>query len=174
MSDIPELCKKIGSILESMYSASLTRDQHASDLATKELRKRFKKNPFLRLPPSRAMQIPPDPYEKLDFRSFVSETLCHCNGIHNHSFTCYKGTMGYSGCRLCKPSGLRKETLPVILEVDEDKEAKKYAYKKPPSETITPLRKRSRWSKIFRVKISILYSIIGSTNYCLGNEETRI
>jgi len=135
MSDIPELCKRIGSILESMFSASVDKEEHVSDLAMHQVRTRFPKNPHLRIPP-RAMQISPDPSLAPEFASHVSTTI-RCNGIHDHSFTCFKSTMGHSGCRLCKPSGLRKETLPVILEADEEKEDEKYAYKV--NKTVTPL-----------------------------------
>ena len=39
ISDIPELCKRVGSILESMYSASLDKSWHVADLTLKELRR---------------------------------------------------------------------------------------------------------------------------------------
>jgi len=36
MADIPELCKRVGSVLESMYSVTLTKEQHVADLVKKE------------------------------------------------------------------------------------------------------------------------------------------
>ena len=145
ISDIPELCKRVGSILESMYSASLTREQHVVDLAKKEADKlcsyQDDTKPTRRTMTPQAMQVSPDPLDKSRFVCHVCTTVCQRNGIHQHTFTCLKGGVGRYGCRLCKPSGLRKETLPVILEADEDNEDDKHAYKKPPSENVTPLHK---------------------------------
>lgn len=39
--------------------------------------------------------------------------------LHRHTFTCYKGTTGFNGFRLNKPSGFVDKTLPVMLKVDE-------------------------------------------------------
>ena len=144
ISDMPQLCKRVALILESMYSATLSKSQHVSNLAKNETDKLCSNEddtkPTYRTLPPRAMQISPDPLDMSRFEDHVCTTVCKF-GIHQHTYTCYKGTMGYTGCRLCKPSGLRPLTLPVILEEDEDNEDNKYAYKKPPSETITPLRK---------------------------------
>jgi len=46
--------------------------------------------------------------------------------------------MGYTGCRLCKPSGLRKETLPVILEEDEENEDNRDPYRYKVNKTVAP------------------------------------
>jgi len=120
VSDIPELCKKLGSVLESMYSASLDKNYHIADLTMKELR-RVSNDPHTKIMmPPRPLQIPPDPSEEaIAFKSYVSDTVCQ-RGIHEHTFTCYKGTTGYNGCRLNKPSGLRADTNPVNLEQVED------------------------------------------------------
>ena len=120
ISDIPELCKIVGSVLESTYSASLDRNYHVADLTMKELR-RVSNDPRTKMmTPPRPLQIPPDPLEEAsDFKDYVSDTICQ-RGIHDHSFTCYKGTTGFNGCRLNKPSGLRVETKPVNLEHVED------------------------------------------------------
>jgi len=143
ISDMPELCKRVGSILESMYSASLTKEQHVADLATKEADKlcsyQDDTKPTRRTMTPQAMQISPDPLDKSRFVCHVCTTVCQRNGIHQHTFTCLKGVLGKCSCRLCKPSGKRKGTLPVILEADEDKEDDKYAYKA--SDDITPLHK---------------------------------
>ena len=70
-----------------------------------------------RILPQRALQVPPDPLEEPSaFNSHVYATVCAKNGIHEHSYTCYKGTTGHQGCRLNKPSGLREATKPVMLE----------------------------------------------------------
>jgi len=117
MSDVPELCKRIGSILESMYSASLDRSWHVADLTMKELRRVSNDPRVKRILPQRALQVPPDPLEEPSaFNSHVYATVCAKNGIHEHSYTCYKGTTGHQGCRLNKPSGLREATKPVMLE----------------------------------------------------------
>merc|ERR1712127_677465 len=42
MSDLPELCKQVGNVLDSMYSASIPKNHHAVDLTMKDLQVRCK------------------------------------------------------------------------------------------------------------------------------------
>ena len=120
VSDIPELCKRIGSVLDSMYAATLDRPCHVADLTTKELKFISNDLRVKRIVPPRAMQVSPDPLGDDTGRSYdshYSKTVNQC-GVHVHTFTCYKGTTGFRGCRLNKPSGLVDETLPVMLKED--------------------------------------------------------
>ena len=121
ISDSTQLSRKVGSVLDSMYSATLERSCHIADLATKELKLLSNDLRVKRIMPPRALQIPPDPLEDVTGKRYVSHlssTVNQC-GVHEHTFTCYKGTTGFNGCRLNKPSGLVDETLPVMLKVDD-------------------------------------------------------
>ena len=40
---------------------------------------------------------------------------CSCHAIHEHTFTCWKGLNGHTGCRLCRPFGTCQSTHPVLL-----------------------------------------------------------
>jgi hypothetical protein len=117
VADVPELCKHVGSVLDSTYSATLPRDVHVRDLVTKDLKQNcdssqaFKKRDAA----ARAMQVPPDPVEARDeFTEFTHCTVCGRN-IHEHSHTCFKPPNGYHGCRMTRPAGDSDETGPIEL-----------------------------------------------------------
>ena len=140
ISDIPELCKRVGSILESMYSASLEKHCHVADLTMKALRGGVSNanDPRAKgIMPHRALQDSPDPLEEpRRFCAHASTTVTVKSGIHECCFTCYKGSRGHTGCRLDKPSGLREETKPVMLEPVEDPDEE---YKYHVREEVVPL-----------------------------------
>ena len=61
------------------------------------------------------MLVLPDPLNDRErFEEFTNATVCQ-TGVHTHCFTCMKGSKGALGCRMCKPSGDTKETMPVEL-----------------------------------------------------------
>ena len=121
VSDVPELCERIGDVLNSCYSAEMPRDVHVRDLVSRELKQSSKSSAAFRRmdPAARSMQIPPDPTDKDGFQGFVYCTVCGRN-IHGHSYTCHKPPNGARGCRMCKPSGLRNGTKAVELVWDRD------------------------------------------------------
>ena len=95
-----------------MYSASLPREVHVSDLVNKELPHYYNACPTFgekRNKVGRAMLIHPDPVNDNDaFEEFCDDGTCRC-GIHSHCMTCRKPPIGYIGCRLAKPSGLAEK-----------------------------------------------------------------
>ena len=101
-----------------MYSASLPRHVHVSDLVNKNLPHYYNACPTFgekRTKAGRAMLIHPDPLQDMDaFEEFYQCGICR-SGIHTHCMTCRKPPNGYTGCRLCKPSGLVEKTCPVEL-----------------------------------------------------------
>ena len=138
VSDVPELCDIVSSVLDSMYCAHLDGSYHIRDLVMKAACK--KNTTTTSLPDiseeetedfhpvgkkytnqtARAMLVPPDPLEDgQNFNSHTSMTICMC-GIHGHSFTCRKPPKGYHGCRLCKPNDLIPSTKPVWLKPNDD------------------------------------------------------
>lgn len=117
VADVPELCKHVGSVLDSTYSATLPRDVHVRDLVTKDLKQNCDSSQAFRKrdAAARAMQVPPDPVEARDeFRDFTYCTVCGRN-IHEHSHTCYKPPNGYHGCRMCRPAGDSDGTMAIEL-----------------------------------------------------------
>jgi hypothetical protein len=117
VADLPELCKHVGSVLDSIYSATLPRDVHVRDLVTKDLKQNCDSSQAFkrRDAAASAMQVPPDPVEARDeFKDFTHCTVCGRN-IHEHSHTCYKPPNGYHGCRMCRPAGDSDETRPIEL-----------------------------------------------------------
>ena len=127
ISTYPELCKEAERVLESMYSASMPREVHVSNLVNKELPHYYNACPTFgekRNKVGRAMLIHPDPVNDKDaFEEFCHTGTCRC-GIHSHCMTCRKPPNGYIGCRLAKPSGLAEKTGVVEL-VDTTKPGQK-------------------------------------------------
>ena len=101
ISSYPELCKEAERVLESMYSASLPRHVHVSDLVNKNLPHYYNACPTFgekRTKAGRAMLIHPDPLQDMDaFEEFYQCGIC-CSGIHTHCMTCHKPPNGYTGC----------------------------------------------------------------------------
>ena len=117
VADVPELCRHVGSVLDSIYSATLPREVHVRDLVTKDLKQNCDTSPTFkrRDAAASAMQVPPDPDEARDeFHDFTYCTVCGRN-IHVHSHTCYKPPSGYHGCRMCRPAGDSDGTGPIEL-----------------------------------------------------------
>ena len=144
VSDIPELSEKIASVLDSMYSAKLERSCHVADLVTKKLKLFSNDIRVKRIMPPRALQIPPDPLGDDiggSYDSHYSSTVNQC-GVHEHTFTCYKGNSGKTGCRLNKPNGLIEETKPVMLKiVDNDENELKSEVTYTPQENVDSVHK---------------------------------
>jgi hypothetical protein len=119
-SDLEDVCKIIGDVLDSHYSAELPRHCHLADLATKCMRRYANDSEtFSKLDTAkRAMQLPPCPEElPAAFSAHVEKTICTC-GIHEHCFTCKKPPNGWHGCRLCMPRGFCTCTKPVQLGIN--------------------------------------------------------
>jgi len=117
VADLPELCKHVGSVLDSTYSATLPREVHVSDLVTKDLKQNCDSSQAFRKrdAAARAMQVPPDPVEaRDDFQNFTYCTVCERN-VHEHSHTCYKPPNGYHGCRMVRPAGDSDGTMAIEL-----------------------------------------------------------
>jgi hypothetical protein len=117
VADMPELCKHVGSVLDSTYSATLPRDVHVRDLVRKDLKQNCDSSQAFkrRDAAASAMQVPPDPVEARDeFNDFTYCTVCGRN-IHEHSHTCFKPPNGFHGCRMCRPAGDSDETRPIEL-----------------------------------------------------------
>jgi hypothetical protein len=117
VADLPELCKHVGSVLDSAYSATLPREVHVSDLVTKDLKQTCDSSQAFkrRDAAASAMQVPPDPVEARDeFQAFAYCTVCGRN-IHEHSHTCYKPPNGYHGCRMFRPAGDSDGTMAIEL-----------------------------------------------------------
>ena len=133
-----------------MYSASLPQKIHAQDLVNKEIpfyyngssafAKRYTKQT------GRAMLVPPNPVEmchwvrdkpanSAGFMMFVDTNICR-SGIHSHCFTCRKPPKGYTGCRMCKPSGSTKSTSPVQLIAAESVPESEYKRKMDDENTV--------------------------------------
>jgi hypothetical protein len=125
VADMPELCKHVGSVLDSIYSAALPREVHIRDLVTKDLKRNCDSSQAFkqRDAAARAMQVPPDPAEGRDeFQDFTYCTVCERN-IHEHSHTCYKPPNGYHGCRMYRPAGDNSNgTRPIQLWWSEEKQ----------------------------------------------------
>jgi len=122
VADMTELCKHVGSVLDSTYSATLPRDVHVRDLVTKDLKQNCDSSQAFkrRDAAASAMQVPPDPVEARDeFKDFTYCTVCGRN-IHEHSHTCFKPPTGYHGCRMCRPAGDSDETRPIQLFWNEE------------------------------------------------------
>ena len=113
ISTYPELCKEAERVLESMYSASMPREVHVSDLVNKELPHYYNACPTFgekRNKVGRAMLIHPDPVNNKDaFDEFCHTRTCRF-GIRSYCMTCRKPPIGYIGCWLAKPSGLAEKT----------------------------------------------------------------
>ena len=122
VSDLPNLCEYVGSVLDSTYSAALPRDAHVRDLVTKDLRQNCDSSTAFRRrdAAARAMQIPPDPVTGEEFQNFVTCTVCGLN-IHEHSHTCYKPPNGFHGCRMFRPAGDSDGTKAIQLFWSEEK-----------------------------------------------------
>jgi hypothetical protein len=119
-ADLPDVCKIIGEVLDSHYTAELPRHCHVEDLATKCMRRYANDSEtFSKFETAkRAMQLPPCPADSsAAFRAHIQKTICTC-GIHEHCFTCKKPPNGWHGCRLCMPRGFCMCTKPVQLGVD--------------------------------------------------------
>ena len=133
-----------------MYSASLPQKVHVQDLVNKELpfyyngssafAKRYTKRT------GRAMLVPPNPVEtchrvgdkpanSAGFMMFVDTNICR-SGIHSHCFTCRKPPKGYTGCRMCKPSGSTESTSPVQLIAAESVPESEYKQKMDNENTV--------------------------------------
>ena len=124
VADLPELCKQVGSVLDSTYNATLPREVHVRDLVTKDLKQNCDSSQSFKRRDAAAssMQVPPDPAEARDeFRDFTYCTVCGRN-IHEHSHTCYKPPNGYHGCRMFRPAGDSNKTRPVQLFWSEEKQ----------------------------------------------------
>ena len=113
----PELCQEAARVLESMYCASLPREMHARDLVDKEISRFYNSslNFGKRKRSVKAMMIPPCPLKDRDnFEEFSQMSILRC-GIHTHCMTCHKPPKGITGCRLCRPAGMKSSTSPVEL-----------------------------------------------------------
>ena len=66
---------------------------------------------------------------------FVDTNICR-SGIHSHCFTCRKPPKGYTGCRMCKPSGLTVSTSPVQLIAAESVPESEYKRKMDDENTV--------------------------------------
>ena len=130
VADLPELCKQVGSVLDSTYKATLPREIHVRDLVTKDLKRNCDSSQAFkrRDAAASAMQVPPDPVEARDeFRDFTYCTVCGRN-IHEHSHTCYKPPNGFHGCRMFRPAGDSDGTKAIELfwnTLTEESEEKK-------------------------------------------------
>ena len=133
ISTFPDLCQEAEKVLDSMYCASLPREVHVRDLVNKTLPLYYNaSNTFgnrKRKRAGRAMLVMPDPLNEAQrFNSFTHACVCQ-TGIHTHCFTCMKPPNGYTGCRLCKPSGDIDRTKPVQL-IDTSSNEQQMARKK--------------------------------------------
>jgi len=123
-SDLPKVCEHVGSVLDSIYRATLPREVHVRDLVTKDLKQNCDSSPAFkrRDAAAGAMLVPPDPAERRDeFQAFTDCTVCGRN-IHEHSHTCYKPPNGYHGCRMHRPAGDSDGTKPIQLSWSEEKQ----------------------------------------------------
>ena len=151
VSDMPELCERVGAVLDSTFRAEMPRYAHMRDLVTKDLRqhgkcsKAFKDTTFPAA--ARSMQILPNPVDP-EFEEFVYCNICGRN-IHTHTFTCHKPPNGRHGCRMCKPSGLNNGTMAVELVLDKDEDTiTLYAKEVSPAKQLVPENPKSDFSPL--------------------------
>ena len=135
-SGVQEICDAISSTLNSMYRAELPaplQKEHMLKEAISEIHsERFPKEIF---DPEKSVACTlvdlDEQLEKLCLSHGIDNgggkytkelidllTLRHVlnKQMHSHTYTCYYGFNGLSGCRVAKPSGLAEKTGPVILE----------------------------------------------------------
>jgi len=116
---IDELCKEISQVLDDMFQAELSTEDHAHTMILKGLRG-CKQN----VTQSDSV-CPPALLQHTDDESvndIATKTCCY-TGVHTHSFTCYTGMYGHAGCRLGYQCGLNKKTGPVQLYIVNDDES---------------------------------------------------
>ena len=115
-SHIDELCKEISEVLDDIYQAELSAEDHAHNMLLKGLR-------TCKLSVTQSDSVcPPAFLQHTDDESvndIATKTCCY-SGIHTHSFTCSSGTYGHVGCRLGYQCGLNKKTGPVQLSIVDD------------------------------------------------------
>ena len=121
---VPEVCKCVEEVLDTMYTAELPRAKHVEEI----LVRRMKNHPDGRakLPPkskqyAAMLHVPSPKYESQNWCS-----LCQYNikrtGIHCHTFTCKKPPSGRHRCRGAMPQDNNERTGPLLLTVPENEE----------------------------------------------------
>ena len=119
-----EVCDAIAEVLDSMYSATLPGDVHHPSIVKDVL---VERDWYARKPQHHLLeniqwcQEVGTPLEFTNHALLVG--LCDQHAAqqrHRHCATCRKGFNGYSGCRLCKPSGYSTGTRPVVVSAKEN------------------------------------------------------
>ena len=115
---IDELCKDISRVLDDMFQAELSTEDHAHTMILKGLQACNQNvTQSDRVHPPALLQHTDDQ----SVNDIAMKTCCY-TGVHTHSFTCYTGTYGHVGCRLGYQCGLNKKTGPVQLYIVDNDE----------------------------------------------------
>ena len=126
----PDIVKEITRVLDSQFKAEIGCKYHVVDLLSQHMRKckTHKRHQQLSIPSSLICR----PCEENNMNQpvvdgFKFEEAYSHNGIrlntHKHSFTCFKGVSGKTGCRMSFPLALIEETKPVQLKPNRNRDA---------------------------------------------------
>ena len=113
----PFLTRKIGDVLDSMFTVGVPKEWHVGHLLKKTVSKSYGLKDYT--PPSILLTCSLPTKNKKEFKMHLHKCQCTTQ-VHEHSFTCHLGVQGKLFCRLCKPSGLVEKTIPVQLISDGD------------------------------------------------------
>ncbi len=164
MADVPALRKEILHVLEQMFVTELPRELHVTRTVENKVRDQGNGGKIVRRRLCAIFACP----SVTDPQAFRNQW--ELNGaafqVHGHSFTCVKGILGYTGCRLCYLQYIWDESM--IWQLTDEKNEKGIPLASecidpiPPWNSVLypvePLDNRALVTKLRRPKCKALHS----------------
>ena len=117
----PDLVNEISEVINSQFQADIDSKYHVIDILSKQMKRSTARSTTVTIPSALVCrpcndQDNHDPIvDNTEFYE-ASSLMATSLNIHQHSFTCFKGSSGKNGCRMSFPAPLIDSTKPVQLE----------------------------------------------------------
>ena len=118
-ASIGEVAEAILKVFDTMYKTELPKEVHCCHIVEQFTRKAFS-GASLKLGPTRKPLFHAPPLITSPLYKHHCIANAQRNNVHAHSHTCFKGSMGYRGCRLCYAQGLSDSTR--ILQLGDERD----------------------------------------------------